>query len=83
VLSTANAVGNSHSDCIIFNPSIFQKSATFAREGLFVRQCCGSGCVGHSRRLGSGGGGGVGGSDHAERIGFAACDLLAGTSPVS
>ena len=72
VLSKSNAVGSGHSDCIVFNPSIVSKSAGFDREGLMVRECCGSQCVGHGRRL-------LGEvADRAERISFAQCDLLSG-----
>ena len=48
VLSSANARGQGHSDCLVFNPSIVVARPPFSnRSGLLVRECCGSSCTGH------------------------------------
>ena len=84
VLSSANAAGAGHSDCLVFNPSIVEANPPhFNRSGLLVRECCGKECYGHGRRRLQARGplpqqqpplpG------PSERISWADCDLLAGT----
>jgi predicted GH43/DUF377 family glycosyl hydrolase len=73
ILSSSNPVGQGNSQgCLIFNPSYIQKSPTFQREGLLVRECCGDTCTGHGRQFSLN-------QDRAERIAFAPCNLSTAT----
>ena len=69
VLSSANPVGQGHSDCLIFNPSWIDGPGLRQAGGL-VRECCGNGCYGHGLELTEG--------PKAERISFAPCNLTTG-----
>ena len=55
--------------CLAFNPSYLTKTNANP-EGLFVRRCCGMTCAGHGLKSTS-----KASSEHAERIGFAACNI--------
>jgi len=68
--SNPKGQGRAPDGCISFNPSYIPKSDTFSQAGIYVRLCCGTSCVGH--------GASFTGDAHAERIGFAPCDLETG-----
>ena len=55
--------------CLAFNPS-YLTATPQNPEGLFVRRCCGMTCAGHGLKSTS-----KTSSEHAERIGFAACNI--------
>ena len=75
VLSSQDGGGG----CLAFNPSVVPASGG-SPEGLFLRRCCGKTCTGHGRRRRNGARDGSDDDDaHAERIGFAKCDLAKGT----
>jgi predicted GH43/DUF377 family glycosyl hydrolase len=73
VLSSEDGGGG----CLVFNPSVVPATEG-SPEGLFLRRCCGETCRGHGRRRRNDA---LDEYDdaHAERIGFAKCDLAGGT----